>query len=217
MNMNYSRLSAIALGSALLAGVLAAALMWVWPFGESQPSVTNATVLPEGRPLPQVSLVDDQGMEWSTEALTGGWHWVFFGFTHCPDVCPTTLAHLAGALDTLRADAVTPRPKVVLISIDPQRDTPERLGRYVDHFDPTFTGVTGSAQALETLTQALGISYTLHAPDATGQYAVDHSSAILLINPQGQWQALWQPPHGREVLAREFQAIQSRYRKAHRQ
>ena len=101
-------------------------------------------------------------------------------------------------------------PDVVFISVDPDRDSLQRLEDYVGHFHEDFIGVTGGRDAIDTLTQSLGIAYKLHEPDASGQYAVDHSAAILLINPQGQLQALWQPPHGRSVLAEEFQLIRQR-------
>ena len=95
--------------------------------------------------------------------------------------------------------------------MDPARDTPALLGQYVSHFHDDFLGLSGERQAIDTLTESLGIAYTLHPPDENGDYAVDHSAAILLIDPRGRLRALWQPPHGRDVLAREFRQIRQQH------
>ena len=115
-----------------------------------------------------------------------------------------TLATLAGAVQALKTDGVEAMPEVVFVTVDPERDTPAAMENYVGHFNDAFVGVTGGREEIDRLTAALGISYTLHEPD-------DHSAAILLIDPQGRLRALWQPPHGRDVLAEEYQRIQQRF------
>ena len=204
------------LSAALAAGLAAASTLLLapgigpGPGDAADDAAMVGTVLPEPRPLPAVSLTDHHGAPWTpADDLTGRWQFVFFGFTHCPDVCPMTLATLAGTLE--RLDAATARPEVVFISVDPQRDTPAAMADYVSHFHDAFIGVSGERDQIDRLTEALGIAYTLHAPDENGDYAVDHSAAILLIDPQGRLRALWQPPHGRAVLAEEFQRIRARF------
>lgn len=202
--------------AALVAALVAAATTWLLSRPEAEPTASTsvATVLPEGRPLPSVTLTTHNGERWTPADLEGDWQFVFFGFTHCPDVCPMTLADLAGTLQRLESADLTTMPEVVFVSVDPKRDTPASLERYVRHFHDDFIGVTGEASAIDTLTDALGISYTLHEPDEEGDYAVDHSAAILLIDPEGQFRAVWNPPHGRQVLAEEFRAISARYQEA---
>ncbi|MEX0385581.1 SCO family protein [Spiribacter onubensis] len=198
---------------ALVAGLSAAGAMMFWPGPERdlRPEEMVGTVLPQARALPEVTLVDHEGDTWTPADLDGRWHYLFFGFTHCPDVCPMTLATLAGAMQELESDGMDEMPAVVFVTVDPQRDTPAAMANYVEHFHDDFVGVTGARGEIDRLTQSLGISYTLHEPDENGDYAVDHSAAILLIDPQGRLRALWQPPHGRDVLAEEYQRIQQRF------
>ena len=116
--------------------------------------------------------------------MRGRWTFVFFGFVNCPDVCPTTLATLAAVRNSL-ADLAEPyRPRVVLVSVDPARDTPAVLAQYVLHFDPSFVGVTGSPAALDTLTRALGVAVIVGPADAAGNYSVDHTAAVFLVDPE---------------------------------
>ena len=198
------------LGVAVVAAVAAAATMvWLPQAGTNTHQALVATHLPQARDLPAVRLQQHTGQTWQAAHPQGRWQLVFFGFTYCPDVCPTTLADLAGMLERFESQPTT-APEVVFISVDPGRDSLQRLDDYVGHFHDDIVGVTGARDQIDTLTQALGIAYTLHEPGADGQYAVDHSSAILLLDPQGQLQALWQPPHGRSVLAEEFKIIRQR-------
>ena len=198
---------------ALVAGLSAAGAMMFWPAPapESRSQAMVGTVLPEARALPAVTLTDHDGETWTPADLAGGWHYLFFGFTHCPDVCPMTLATLAGAMQQLENEAADALPEVVFVTVDPQRDTPATMKNYVSHFHDDFVGITGAPDEIDRLTDALGISYALHEPDENGDYAVDHSAAILLIDPQGRLRALWQPPHGREVLAEEYLRIHDRF------
>lgn len=203
------------MGVALVTAVIGGTLTAVWPDRQPDPASAEAdmvgTVLPEPRTLPTVNLTDHNAERWTRESLTGRWQFLFFGFTHCPDVCPMTLATLAGTLERIEKAGADRRPGVVMITVDPRRDTPATMKRYVRHFSDDFTGVTGERDEIDRLTEALGISYTLHEPGADGDYAVDHSAAILLIDPQGRLRALWQPPHGRAVLAEEFRRISRWY------
>ena len=175
------------------------------------PTDSVATVLPESRPLPEVTLTSHNGEQWTNKDLEGRWQFLFFGFTNCPDVCPTTLATLAGAMNRLQDVEIEPMPEVVFVSVDPQRDTPKLMKRYVGHFSDDFLGVTGDRGEIDRLTQSLGISYKLYQPDSNGDYGVDHSAAILLIDPRGELRALWQSPHDRRAMAEEFPQIRKRF------
>jgi protein SCO1/2 len=171
------------------------------------PGLERATLYQEPRPLPGFSLVDQDGARFGPSRLRGRWSFLFFGFVNCPDICPATLATLAAArnsLDELPADA---RPGVTLVSVDPGRDTPAILGRYVSHFDRSFQGVTGSPAEIDALARNLGVAVLVGASDDTGNYPVDHSAAIFLVDPQGRVAALFSAPHDAAVIARDFRRI----------
>lgn len=154
----------------------------------------SALVLPAPTPLPEFALVDQFGNNVSRETFRGHWSLVFFGFTNCPDICPVTLQILASATQNLRAAGQQTLPRIVLVSVDPERDTPELIGKYVDYFGDGNLGVTGSLEELTKLTSALGI-YFEKQPGDGGNYAVDHSAAVLLVDPAGNLHALFTGPH----------------------
>ncbi len=108
---------------------------------------------------------------------------LYFGYTHCPDVCPTTLADLAIALKQLGSEA--DQARVLFVSVDPARDTPAVLKSYVNAFGPWFVGLTGNQQQLEAITKRYRVAYRLGTPDAQGNYVVYHSSAVFIFDRQG--------------------------------
>ncbi|MCJ7590482.1 MAG: SCO family protein [Woeseiaceae bacterium] len=179
---------AIVLGGALAAGIFVAASI------NKPAELQTAFVVPSPAELPAFALQDQYGEPVTADTFRGQWDLVFFGFTNCPDICPTTLQILANAkleLQNIGAGAI---PRVVFISVDPERDTPEILGRYVDYFGAANLGVTGTLPELVKLTTALGIFFE-KAPTDDGNYGVDHSAAVLVINPEGQFSALFSAPH----------------------
>lgn len=151
----------------------------------------SGTLLPQPRALPAFTLTDQDGQPFTAASLAGRWTLLFPGFTYCPDVCPTTLALLKQVKAGLGADSGL---RVVFLSVDPERDTPERLKSYVAQFDPAFVGVTVAEPQLAEITRALGIAYA-KVPGATPEsYQMDHSAAMILLNPQGQIAAYLTPP-----------------------
>ncbi|MGB5132284.1 MAG: SCO family protein, partial [Steroidobacteraceae bacterium] len=171
------------------------------------PALEQATLLDVARPLPDFELADQAGRAFGRDRLRGHWTLMFFGFTNCPDVCPTTLATLADVRRKLADLPATEMPDVVLVSVDPARDTPELLGRYVAHFDPRFLGITGPPPSLEVLTRDLGVAFSIGPPSADGNYSVDHSAAIFLIDPAGAFAAVFGSPHVADVIARDYRSI----------
>ena len=165
-----------------------------------------ATVLPAPQPLPDFRLVDVNGTEQSRAVFEGGWNLLFFGFTSCPDVCPTTLATLNTAVNELASNASASLPGIVLVSVDPARDTPEKLGEYVAYFGDANKGLTGSEAELRALTEPLGI-YFRNVETGDGNYTVDHSAAVLLINPDAEFAALFSGPHQVEDLVHDLRII----------
>lgn len=153
-----------------------------------------ATVLPVAGELPEFSLLDHNGDPVGRDVFKDHWNLVFFGFTHCPDICPLTLQVLTSAKKQLAADGFTPSPRIVLVSVDPERDTPEKLAQYVAYFGDDNFGITGDLTELLKLTKGLGIYFEKTAGDGEN-YSVDHAAVVLVINPDGQLRALFGAPH----------------------
>jgi protein SCO1/2 len=189
---------------AFAAGLLLARLMVPERF--EPPQTERATVLPEPRTLPALQLVDQDGRALPADFFDGHWTLVFFGFTQCPDICPTTLATLAQMVRQLGDLPPPQRPRVLLVSIDPERDTAERLAPYVRFFDPAFLGATGSLEATAAAAAAFGLPYAkVTLPD--GGYTLDHGSGIFVVGPGGGMQAYLSAPHDAATIARDYRRI----------
>lgn len=151
-------------------------------------------MLPEPREIPGFELVDQFGRPFDNERLRGQWSLLFFGFTHCPDVCPSALYDLQ-RLSAELAEGGGPLHQVVFVSVDPERDDPDRLKDYTAYFDPDFVAVTGPHEQLLPLTRKLGIAYRIedHA-EGDQHYAVDHSASVLLMDPEGRLHGVFPAP-----------------------
>ena len=136
------------------------------------------------------SLIDDNGKPFTDVDLKGKWHLVFFGYTHCPDVCPTALNDLSLALNKLGAKKS--KVGIVFISVDPERDTPAVLKSYVESFDGPIVGLTGTPAAVAQVAQDYKVYYAKH-PRADGGYDMDHSALIYVMDPQGRFTATFTP------------------------
>ena len=194
---------------AIAAGALAG--IWLARDGdEPQPPLEHATLYPMARPLPDFALRDQQGSPFGPARLAGRWSILFFGYTHCPDVCPATLAALAAARRELADLPPAQQPQVVLVSVDPARDTAGQLAGYTSFFDPAFIGVTGEAQELARLTGGIGVAVIPGAPDEHGQYTVDHTAALFLVNPAGAVAAVFSAPHSPDGIAHDYRTVMAR-------
>lgn len=159
--------------------------------GRAQPAF--ATIWPAPKSLGEFSLVDQSGTEFTRSRLKGQWSLLFFGFTHCPDICPATLQQLAIANKRL-AESGHEIPDLIFVSVDPERDSPDALADYVGNFSGKIYGVTGEIGELRKLTSAAGIFFEKSAlPD--GGYSVDHSAAVLVIDESGAIHASFGAPH----------------------
>jgi len=206
-NFNY-RLIIMASFVALLSAVAGVSL-WKITQHRQQSSTGALIVLPEPRVIADFSLVDHNEHAFTLDSLRGRWSLIFFGFTHCPDVCPSTLYDLQMIHKSLRRgmEEELPVHQVLFVSVDPERDTPEKLGQYVSHFDPDFIGVTGNQQQLAPLTRQLGIAYRIepHEPGSM-QYGVDHSVSILVTDPQGRLHGVFPAPHDADRMIQDLTA-----------
>jgi protein SCO1 len=189
---------------AILIGALSAQFMRA----PSQPNLTigSGTVLPTPRPVPDFQLVDGNGQAYNRARLNGHWSLLFFGYTSCPDVCPTTLSTLAQVDQQLADLPVEQRLQIVFLSVDPQRDAPAQVGRYVKFFSPDFIGLTGAPQQIEQLTHALGVPFAIH-DSGNGAYTVDHSATLFLLDPQARMTAVFSPPHSVATLTGDLRTV----------
>jgi protein SCO1/2 len=180
---------------AIVAGVAIATGAWL-SYQVMTPPATpkTATLLPAPGTLPEFSLLDHNGNAIGRDVFSGHWSLVFFGFTHCPDICPLTLQVLADARKQLSETGIDKLPQIVLVSVDPERDTPELLGQYVSYFGDDNLGITGDLEEIRKLTGGLGVFFEKAAVDGEN-YSVDHSAVVLVFNPRGQFHALFSAPH----------------------
>lgn len=152
----------------------------------------QGTILPVPRKIQAPGLQKDDGSVFSNQDISGHWSLIFFGYMNCPDVCPTTLGVLAQA----RKSYGQGFPKVIFVTVDPERDTVDNIGEYVQFFDPSFIGVTGKAELINALALQLSVVYLrMDSGDESNNYTMDHSSSLLMINPEGSLYAFLKPPH----------------------
>jgi protein SCO1/2 len=145
--------------------------------------IVSTTAMPAGGPF---SLVDGSGATITDQTFRGRWELVFFGYTYCPDLCPTTLGTIGDALNELGPLAAQVQP--IFITVDPQRDTPKVIGDYVRNFDPRIVGLTGSAEAIAAVAKEYKVYYAVHKTgDGPDDYLMDHSGFVYLMNPEGRF------------------------------
>jgi protein SCO1/2 len=186
---------------------------WLSPRPAPPPTLESATLFETPRPLPALDLVDQDGQP--LETLRDHWTLVFFGFTHCPDVCPTSLTLLAATRRQLLDLPAAQQPRVLLISVDPERDTPARLREYVRFFDPSFLGATGSLDGVQQAAGAFAVPYA-KVPLPQGGYTMDHGAGVFVVAPSGNVLAYSSPPLQADVLARDYRAAVGWYQESSR-
>ena len=190
----------------LLIGALA---LWMLP-NKTIPPELQGVLRPEPKPLRTFELSDQYRQAFNLERLKDKWSFVFFGYTYCPDICPTTLSTLTGVVKQLQADPQgLSNIQVVFISVDPQRDTPDVLEAYLKYFNEAFQGVTGAQQDIDSLTRQFGAAYMKELETTPGQYLVSHTSSIFLVDPYGQLLAAFSPPHDANTIVEQFRQIRS--------
>lgn len=216
----------------MLAGILAAnavlACAAAWAFYQRPPTPPQieGVLLEEGRALPDFSLIDQHGQIFDNEDLLGDWHLVSYGFTTCPDICPTTLNQLVSFTRHLAQEGGPPAPKVLFYSIDYRRDTPEQLATYLPFFDDDYLGLTHRDDPENphlAFEQGLGMISRLEplsdGEDAINRndYRVSHGVTLFLLNPAGELQAVFKPGEvtndlpgfSPQTLARDYRAVRT--------
>jgi protein SCO1/2 len=192
----------------LIAVLLGLGAALLWRHSSAPLELTTGSYLSPRRAVPDFSLIDQRGQPFGPSNLRGRWSLLFFGYTNCPDFCPTTLTTLAALEKRLRESGAAVRPQVVFVSVDARRDTPAQLAKYVPYFDPDFTGVTAANQpAIEAFARRFGVAVALSTPRADGSYTVDHSAEIFVIDPAGKLAAILTGPFTPEALRADLQRI----------
>jgi protein SCO1/2 len=199
------RLRSSWLAWAAVAAAAAAGGAWLARSLNSPVVLDSGTWLPDARALEPFELTDQHGRPFDNASLRGHPSLMFFGFTHCPDVCPTTLAMLAAML---RA-APVPGLQLVFVTVDPERDTPPLIASYLRAFSPDFIGVTGAAPALQPLNHSLSVA-AQRVTLADGSYTMDHSANIYLLDRQGRFVAVFTPPFKAARIAADLRKLRSR-------
>lgn len=150
-------------------------------------------------------LMDHHGRPRSLADFRGQAVMMFFGYTHCADFCPTTLAQMARVRASLGADG--PRLQGLFVTVDPKRDTPQVLSQYVPAFDPSFLGLYGSEQATTAAAADFKVFFAAQKPDAQGQYTVDHSGVVYTFDPQGRLRLVMRPSDSAEAMAADIRVL----------
>lgn len=170
-------------------------------------SPIQGAIISPARKIAVPALTKGDGTAFTLQDLTGHWSLLFFGYTNCPDVCPVTMGTVAQAKKA--ATAINHIfPQVIFVSVDPERDKLEMLSDYVQYFDKDFVGVTGDENMIKALTLQMSVAYMkMAAEEGSEGYVVDHSSSLLLLNPEGKLVAFFNPPHDPKIILKDFQTI----------
>lgn len=193
---NRTTLLILAVAVAMALGLVAANRLFA-PATSTQPELQALRLFPQPRELPAFQLQQSDGTPLVAGELKGHWTLVFIGFTHCPDVCPMTLAQLAQAQKQWEALPESVRPRVLFVSVDPERDTPDRIGEYAHAFHRDTIAATGDVPALEAFTKSLSLVFMKVPPEDPAlpqHYSVDHSAALAVLDPQARMAGVLQPP-----------------------
>ncbi len=196
------RLSRILLGGILIFGLL----FFLVP--QKPRLVGNDQWIANGGTLPSFQLPSTEGA-FSTASLIGHWTLLMFGYTHCPDICPTDLAMLGQAVDLMKQSSGSISPQVVFISGDIKRDTVPLLKEYVTSFHAGFVGAVGDVAQMKPLRDALGVYFQINEPEkGHTNYTVDHTSNIFLIDPKGRLRGMFRVPQDAAVVQKDILAME---------
>ncbi len=160
-----------------------------------EPTLISAQQYAAGKPLAPFALQDHTGQPFDNSRLQGKWSFVFFGYTHCPDICPTTLAVFSQFYRELTPE-LQQDTQLIFATVDPARDTVEKLAQYMPFFHPALIGLTGDATATDAFARDLGVAYAVVPQADSADYLVDHSVRVFLLNPKGERHALFSPSQG---------------------
>ncbi|MGE4073571.1 MAG: SCO family protein [Lysobacterales bacterium] len=173
------------------------------------PASLQGLLWPLPRAVAAFELLDQHSRPFALEQLRGHWSLLYFGYLQCPDVCPTTLQSLRGMQRSLETPVLDGAPlQFLFVSVDPGNDTPERIGPYLQFFGDDFIGLSGDPDQLSALANSVGVMYAEHIAD-DGTRSMDHSTSIVLVDPQGRALAALPAPHQPDVMAQQYRALRA--------
>lgn len=182
----------------------------------------GVTVYPDVRPVQAFELIDENSLPFTQENLKDKWTLMFFGFTSCPDICPLTMAELKKFYEQMSDSDMKDELDIVMVSVDPERDNPERMGDYVNGFNEEFLGVTGDVNSISQVAAQFFVAYSEPEPDTRSEhgdhmkmdnvsaeenYLISHSGHIAVVNPKGNYHGVMRPPHRARDLAAAYKMI----------
>lgn len=208
-----TKLTIIVAAFALIAGVLLSQFLSQKNTPLKPPGIQGA-IFPVAKTIDNFTLTNQMGNQVNLDLFRHNWSLVFVGYTHCPDICPTTMAVMSEVTGYMKEENIEP-PQIIFLSIDPERDTAELLKDYVTYFNPDFTGLTGQKTEIDRLTRQLNAVYQ-KAPGLSGKitdddYLMDHSSALMLMNPDAKLQSVLTAPHTPGTIIESILASQAYY------
>ena len=202
-NKTFSRIATLLL--ALLTFITAFVFIIQSPARQTVPKDLIAVMRPIATSLKPFTLIDKNEKTFSNKNLTGKWSFVFFGYTHCPDICPTTLVTLKQINKALEKHLQAHTDfQVVFVSVDPERDTPKDLGDYVSFFNKDFIAVTGSSEQILSIAKQFSAAYIKEPTDKSGNYLMSHASSIFLVNPEQKLVASFSPPLSVDTITEQY-------------
>lgn len=166
---------------------------------------------PEPKQLTNISLVDQDNKPFNEGAFDSHWTFVYVGYTFCPDACPLSLTVINQIHGLLEKKNIADNVQMLLVSVDPERDTPDRLLEYTKYFNENFLAATGEPEDIKTFTDQVSAIFALPDDRSDPNYLVDHSSAIVLIDPKSSVHAIFTPPQIATQLATDFENLRARY------
>jgi len=168
------------------------------------PPRINGAIFPEPKDLAPFALQATGGQAFTQQDLRGHWSFIYFGYTHCPDACPTTMLQFKQLETKLRQIAPEALLSFVMVTVDPERDTSKIMQDYVNHFNPAFIGLGGDPGKIKAFARQLFVAYQRGEENTAIGYAMYHSDSIAIINPEGQFAAVFSSPHKVNNMARDF-------------
>ena len=178
------------------------------PNKNTVPKDLIAVLRPSAIPLQPFKLLDQNKQVFMNNHLKGKWSFVFFGYTHCPDICPTTLSTLKQVNSALKKHPQAAKDlQVVFVSVDPARDKPETLAEYTAYFNKEFIAVTGFTDNLLGFSKQFAAGYRKEKADTQGNYLISHTSSIFLVDPKTRIVAAFAPPHYAETITSQYLKI----------
>lgn len=198
----YILVAAVAAGL----GLWAAQKHFAPPATVAMPAMRAVTLFPSTRALAPFKLDASDGSAITPTTLRGHWTLVFLGFTRCPDVCPTTLQNLGHAAKAWTALPAAIRPRILFVSVDPERDTPASVGQYAHFFGKDILGATASQHTLAAFARSLGMVY-MKVPTTGGDYDIDHSASVSVLDPDGNMAGLIRPPLDPAAIGADMQVL----------